>query len=226
MIRMAIQKKAHKEDAVSPVIGVMLMLVVTIVIAAVVAAFSSGLTTSETTGPSTVLSVTMSAAAVPSTNDDYYVHIKHLGGDSLKMSELKIDTTYTVPATMNGVAVNSANVGKVIDHTIDGSLERTEANYIDTSLVGYPFVHQTTTVKSKLLPIAALTSSQSNDGLTMDTYTLKSGSEVAFSKLDFLGFDSDDKLAYGFNEGSIVHVVITHIPSNTVLFNKDVSATW
>ena len=32
-----------KEDAVSPVIGVMLMLVVTIVIAAVVAAFASGM---------------------------------------------------------------------------------------------------------------------------------------------------------------------------------------
>ena len=34
-----------KEDAVSPVIGVMLMLVVTIVIAAVVAAFAGGLAT-------------------------------------------------------------------------------------------------------------------------------------------------------------------------------------
>ena len=224
---MVIQKKTNKEDAVSPVIGVMLMLLETIVIAAVDAAFSSGLTTSETTGPSTVLSVTMSAAVVPSTNDDYYVHIKHLGGDSLKMSELKIDTTYTVPATMNGVAVNSANVGKVIDHTIDGSLERTEANYLDTNLVGYPFVHQTTTVKNNVgSGDASLRSSQINQGLTMDTYTLKSGSEVTFSKLDFLGFDPNDKPAYGFNEGSIVHVVITHIPSNTVLFNKDVSATW
>ena len=39
------------EDAVSPVIGVMLMLVVTIIIAAVVSAFSGGMMKSEQTAP-------------------------------------------------------------------------------------------------------------------------------------------------------------------------------
>ena len=48
-------KKAHKEDAVSPVIGVMLMLVVTIIIAAVVAAFAGGLATDAERAPSAVL---------------------------------------------------------------------------------------------------------------------------------------------------------------------------
>jgi len=42
---MSIMKKDKKEDAVSPVVGVMLMLVVTIIIAAVVAAFASGVAT-------------------------------------------------------------------------------------------------------------------------------------------------------------------------------------
>ena len=44
-----------KEDAVSPVIGVMLMLVVTIVIAAVVAAFAGGIATDTEPTPNVVL---------------------------------------------------------------------------------------------------------------------------------------------------------------------------
>lgn len=50
------QKKS--EDAVSPVIGVMLLLVVTIIIAAVVAVFASGVGTDAETAPTTVLDVT------------------------------------------------------------------------------------------------------------------------------------------------------------------------
>ena len=50
-----IQKKS--EDAVSPVIGVMLLLVVTIIIAAVVAVFASGVGTDAEPAPATVLNV-------------------------------------------------------------------------------------------------------------------------------------------------------------------------
>lgn len=46
------------EDAVSPVIGVMLLLVVTIVIAAVVAVFASGVGTEIEPAPTTVLTIT------------------------------------------------------------------------------------------------------------------------------------------------------------------------
>ena len=53
---MTVMKKTEqKDDAVSPVVGVMLMLVVTIIIAAVVAAFASGLATSSETAPTAVL---------------------------------------------------------------------------------------------------------------------------------------------------------------------------
>ena len=48
--------KERNEDAVSPVIGVMLMLVVTIVIAAVVAAFAGGIATDTEPTPSVVRS--------------------------------------------------------------------------------------------------------------------------------------------------------------------------
>ena len=220
---MEVMKKAQKEDGVSPVVGVMLMLVVTIVIAAVIAAFSSGLTTSQEEGPVAAFSVEMSAANVSNTNDDYYVQLQLLAGDSLKTSELKIDTSYKVPSTFNGAPVKHA--GEIIDHTIDGSLEHTEDNYIDTTLENYPFVHQTTSVEGSL-QTTMLAASAVNNMYTIDKLTLKAGDKIRISKLEFLGFDTNDKTKYGFNEGSIVHVTITHIPSNKVLFDKDVVATW
>ena len=70
-----------KEDAVSPVIGVMLMLVVTIVIAAVVAAFAGGLATETEATPVAVLDA------------DVYtdeVIIRHLSGDNLQMDETAV----------------------------------------------------------------------------------------------------------------------------------------
>jgi len=70
-----------KEDAVSPVIGVMLMLVVTIVIAAVVAAFAGGLATETEATPVTVLDA------------DVYkdkIVLRSLSGDNLKLEDTNI----------------------------------------------------------------------------------------------------------------------------------------
>ena len=73
--------KERKEDAVSPVIGVMLMLVVTIVIAAVVAAFAGGLATETESAPIAVLDA------------DVYkdkIVLRHLSGDNLQRDETAI----------------------------------------------------------------------------------------------------------------------------------------
>jgi len=70
-----------KEDAVSPVIGVMLMLVVTIVIAAVVAAFAGGLATETEATPITVLDVDVH------TNK---VILRSLSGDNLQKDETAV----------------------------------------------------------------------------------------------------------------------------------------
>ena len=59
---MTVMKKSNKEDAVSPVIGVMLMLVVTIIVAAVVTAFAGGLGTSVEKAPNAVLDVKIYSA--------------------------------------------------------------------------------------------------------------------------------------------------------------------
>ena len=73
--------KERNEDAVSPVIGVMLMLVVTIVIAAVVAAFAGGIATDTEPTPNVVLTA------------DAYVNqltLQSLSGDRLEISKLSV----------------------------------------------------------------------------------------------------------------------------------------
>ena len=78
---MAVMKKSNKEDAVSPVIGVMLMLVVTIVIAAVVAAFASGMGTDMDTAPNAALKVVVT---------DNSVVLSSISGDKIDLSKVLV----------------------------------------------------------------------------------------------------------------------------------------
>ena len=74
--------KERNEDAVSPVIGVMLMLVVTIVIAAVVAAFAGGLGSDVEMAPTAALDIDVYA--------DGTVKIESLSGESLIKSDITV----------------------------------------------------------------------------------------------------------------------------------------
>ena len=75
-----------KEDAVSPVIGVMLMLVVTIVIAAVVAAFAGGLGGDVEMAPTAALDIDVYAS-------EKTVKIEHLSGEALITKDITIKVT-------------------------------------------------------------------------------------------------------------------------------------
>ena len=216
------RKTEQKDDAVSPVIGIMLMLVVTIIIAALVSSFAGGVTASQERAPIATLDVVMSAAVVPSNNDDYYVRISHLGGETLQTGELRIVTTYTVPEKYEGTNKATTYAGKVIRHTIDGSLEHSAENYLDTTLEGYPFVPQVNTIKGSL----SLTYIGTGTSSYFSNSEFKSGATIKISKLEFLGFDTDEKTKYGFGEGSVVHVTISDIPSNKILYDQDVIVEW
>jgi len=85
------KKTEQKEDAVSPVVGVMLMLVVTIIIAAVVAAFAGGLAVSTERAPNAVLK-----AEIDSTwSNDYAigtgtVFLKSLNGEDIDLKKIAV----------------------------------------------------------------------------------------------------------------------------------------
>jgi FlaG/FlaF family flagellin (archaellin) len=73
------------ENAVSPVVGVMLMLVVTIIIAAIVSAFAGGMSSSQEKVPQ----VTFNAKYSQSEGLTMY----HNGGDTLTIGDFKIFLT-------------------------------------------------------------------------------------------------------------------------------------
>jgi len=77
-------KRVHKpkhESAVSPVVGVMLMLVVTVIIAAVVSAFAGGLAETQKKTPQVTMTATYS--------QERGMYIYHEGGDTLAVGEFK-----------------------------------------------------------------------------------------------------------------------------------------
>lgn len=74
--------KSNHENAVSPVIGILLMLVVTIIIAAVVSGFAGSLAGDQDKGPQAALS-----AKYSQTNG---LTFTHMGGDSLSTINLKL----------------------------------------------------------------------------------------------------------------------------------------
>lgn len=85
------------ESAVSPVIGVMLMIVVTVIIAAVVAAFAGGMSSDQKKTPNAVFTV----AGVSTT--DGTVTFQQTGGDELALNEILIQLQY------NGQSITLSN---------------------------------------------------------------------------------------------------------------------
>ena len=94
--------RTKKEDAVSPVIGVMLMLVVTIIIAAVITGFATDLSADTSSTPMALMEidyVEMNGESVKSFG------IVHKGGDAVPLNELQI--TYVTNA---GSSIGMLNV--------------------------------------------------------------------------------------------------------------------
>ena len=94
------------EDAVSPVIGVILMVAITVILAAVIAAFVFGLGGSQQAAPT--------ASIVASNNPDtgaYDLKIQHKGGEMLKGGDWKLSVVNATGSdtTPNFVTSNSTN---------------------------------------------------------------------------------------------------------------------
>lgn len=92
-----INSKYLQEDAVSPVIGILLMLVVTIIIAAVVSGFASGLSGGQSKAPQASIE---EQTDFPTHNATF----QHKGGDSVKLESMSVvfiqgDTKATLSVT-------------------------------------------------------------------------------------------------------------------------------
>lgn len=92
---MVIQKMQEWEHAVSPVVGVMLMLVVTIIVAAVVSSFATALTGDVETGSDARVDLVgiASGGGQPRTFEQIGVVFENAGGDTLDLRNLKFYMT-------------------------------------------------------------------------------------------------------------------------------------
>ncbi len=234
----------EKEAGVSPVVGVMLMLIVAIIIAAVVAGFANGLAASASPAPSAGFDYTIHAGLAEyntrTQNPPVIVEITSCTGE-LSSNDLQIVTSYTVPDTYNGVILG--NSGKVITHTIDGQLEKYGMSLIGDDVnpswpsemvwapSDDPFIPRTYLYTTDIVPV-------SGNGVTvgkgMNDYRffggkapIAGGTVWWFKSIDqFLGFDVSDRTSYGFGDGSVVHITVIHAPTGTILSDKEVRAVW
>lgn len=78
---------AERETAVSPVIGVMLLLAIVIILAAFVASFASGAVDAKEKAPSVDLAVYTAGSG-----DDFCLVFEHRGGDPVRVEDLKVTT--------------------------------------------------------------------------------------------------------------------------------------
>ena len=104
-------KIVKDKRAVSPVIGVILMVAITVILAAVIAAFAFGISPAGETTPSVQLRASISAA------DDDLV-LKHMGGDPVSINPdctVRVDgATYSYAANTNltiGQSATSSTTG-------------------------------------------------------------------------------------------------------------------
>ena len=95
------------EEAVSPVVGVMLMLVVTIIIAAVVSAFAGSAVGGTQKAPSANVEIHVKNGGYSSTS---YFSMKVLGvSDPIPTKNLKVITSWTTTDRTTGKAVSGGN---------------------------------------------------------------------------------------------------------------------
>ncbi|MHC1572032.1 MAG: type IV pilin [Methanosarcinales archaeon] len=95
------------EEAVSPVIGVILMVAITVILAAVIASFVFGMGPGES-APTVQLYATDAPGSVSSSTNETVIKIQHKGGDVLTRTDLK-------------VLVSNATSGTIITNTSWGS---------------------------------------------------------------------------------------------------------
>jgi FlaG/FlaF family flagellin (archaellin) len=194
-------KKETRTDAVSPVVGVMLMLVVTIIIAAVAGSFAGKLSGNTEKAPSAAIDVKITPNGGEN-GDQYVITFEHLGGDPIPTKDIKILTYYTEPGGLSHRH----------EHT---SLSRAQMIFGDDRKVKVPYLADV----SKGSPGDPVVDFGNFTFMSGDI--LSSGTTIGTGRNGILGFDITDS-EYDFGEGSVVEVKFVHLPSGKEIYSKEV----
>ena len=228
---MTVMKKTEqKDDAVSPVVGVMLMLVVTIIIAAVVAAFAGGLATDTEVPPTASLETKISIN--PYGNVEMV--IQHLGGDPIDTARTKLVTTWTDKETRTvyskeTLGLSYSSEGQVFNSTnnqkINLDLSTANVNYVSsgvTHIYNEPYF-----VIPGETPTSSLEAAQKtwygnfvlSTGETMKVST--SGPDYGVNNLN-ADKTSAIKHIKDLSDKDVVTVQLIDVPSGQLIYEEDV----
>lgn len=222
------------EHAVSPVVGVMLMLVVTIIIAAVVSAFSGGLASDTKATPQASIDVKISTSGM---------QFKLLSGDPLPTKDLAIITYYT---NSTGRTIRHEQTGTSNPTDVYGAMNYTEYcewgydSYCSIgndvrSLVRVPYLSDMRygyAGSYSARDNASWTTGSKNLHSDFGNFTWTPGDIMitgsAAGTADLLGINDQSTTTKHvitdpeFGSGSVVDVKILHVPSGRYLFDKEV----
>jgi FlaG/FlaF family flagellin (archaellin) len=214
------------ESAVSPVVGVMLMLSITVMIAAIVSAAAGGLSGTEKKAPGSILEVNIYSAkdygefSVPS------LTIRHVSGNVLPTRDLQLILYYRSPS---GVSIKGNLSG---EHAVEGDSGWTDFSsgqycgvlfLSDQNRFGSGPVQSSDTGHASWFGNAAATFRPGDILTTPARFCGPSNPGNPSMEYLFPGIDFDDPAE--FPAGSVVSVKIIHVPSGQIIYDKDVVIT-
>lgn len=234
------RKKIENSDAVSPVVGVMLMLVVTIIIAAVVSGFAGGLAGNTQTAPNAVFDVEIkslaNAGAMAPWGSGYYtptMTIEEISGESIPTKDLSITLMYTnnsgsiFSGSLNSEAYVTGESGFAsfgLNQAcgvlyINDQTRFTDSTIVDKGGASSAWFGNTSAI---LMPGDILTTAAGFCGNCKDNAGPNDPHNNP-SMNYLLGCDVlKQREVGGFGTGSVVNVKIMHTPSGKVVYSKDV----
>ena len=239
---MVLKCEKKNEDGVSPVVGVMLMLVVTIIIAAVVSGFAGGLASGTDTAPQLSMDVTIKNTGYATSS---YIMFNVLGvSEPISTKNIKITTVWTkTDGTIGGTTVvasgNSFNTNLSASNSdkwyqspigfgegvtvMDQGRQKTSTKYDFGQYFGNYTLVPGTTMKSSA-GYAGPAPSYTGYGYGQATqyeYNYDDGTYFPATNIDGM----QAVLGDNWNElrpGDLVTVKILHIPSGKLIFESDV----
>ncbi|QXO96355.1 type IV pilin N-terminal domain-containing protein [Methanospirillum purgamenti] len=195
------------ESAVSPVIGVLLMLVVTIIIAAIVSGFAGGMAGGEKEAPQAAISVTFpynETSGMGNVNSPIY--FKLMSGNPISTKDLSIITYFT----------NSSGYTYKHEQTASSDLVDVYPGYNYNTRVPYLQNLGKGWANEANMHFGNFTWAV-GDILTTGT---NPGSASLLGMLDY--YTEKGTLDPDLKTGSIVEIKIKHIPSNKFIYDKEV----
>jgi FlaG/FlaF family flagellin (archaellin) len=218
-----------KDAAVSPVVGVMLMLAVTIMIAAIVSATAGSFSNTEKKAPSAILDVSIYGAKDYGDFSAPTMTIKHVSGNVLQTKDLQVVTYYTVPGGNISRGSLSGETPVTLKNGRCGTLFINDENRFGTQTVqsltgganGNWFGNASASFRPGdiLVTPAQYCKDEDADARNPDLHR-NPGMEKLFPNVNFI--KSSTAGTDEFPAGGVVTVKIIHTPSGQIIFDKDV----